>query len=280
MAERAVRVDAKRARDDSSSSSSGSSDSSSEEAAARKRKQHRADKDKDRGERKEKKKSGKDKRRGSSSKKDKKHRKRSDKERKEKRRKSDKAERRDEAQPRTGNLMSSWGKYGIVRDDQPDGSRYEHEFQAWMSDVKGLGAAGVARWELDEYWKTFCEDFNTGTLPGKKYYDLRKWTAEQARDGPSRRQERTSFDDEEEMRRERAEGARRREQQVTKETLVRMGATNAIENMRAQEIAKQQMVHAWKTGDVGKAEEMLKKFQPETVEEKWARLKKEARALG
>lgn len=272
----------KRGRDGSSSSSGSTSSSSSSEEAERKHKHRRHEserRDKDKGERKEKKhKSNKDKdKRRSSSKKDKKHKKRSDKEKK--KRKSDKAERRDE-QPRTGNLMGSWGKYGIIRDDAPEGSRYEPEFQAWMSEVKGLGAAGVAKWELEEYWKTFCEDFNTGTLPDKKYYDLRKWTAEQARDAPSRKQERTVFDDEEEMRRERAEMARKREQEVTKETLLRMGATNAIENMRAQELAKQRMVHAWKTGDVGKAEEMLKLFQPETVEEKWARLKKEARALG
>ncbi|KAG8467448.1 hypothetical protein KFE25_000764 [Diacronema lutheri] len=272
--------------DESSSSSSTSSSSSGEEARRHKRSRHEHER-RDKEERKEKKrrsgkakdKGDKDKRRGSSKKSGKKHKKHSDKEKKEKKRKSDKAERRDET-PHTGNLMTSWGKYGVIKDDQPEGSRYEHEFQAWLSDVKGLGAAGLAKWELEEHWKTFREDFNTCTLPDKKYYDLRKWTAAQAREAPLRKVERTVFDDEEELRRQRAESAKRREQEVSRDTLVRMGATNAIENMRAQELAKMQMQHAWRTGDVGRAEEMLKRMQPETVEEKWARLKKEARALG
>jgi hypothetical protein len=254
----------KREHDSSSSSSSDSSSSSAEARASKrhkhhKRSKHKSDKDKKRSSSKKERK--RDKRHGS-----KKHKKRAD---------SDKAER----EPRTGNLMSSWGKYGVIRDEQAEGSRYEPEFQAWLSDVKSIGAAALARWELDEHWKTFCEDFNTGTLPGKKYYDLRKWAAKQARDEPER-VERTAFDDEEQIRRQRLEESRQREQQVSKDTLLRMGATNAIEDMRKQELAKMQMQHAWRTGDTQRAEEMLKKFQPETVEEKWARLKAEARALG
>jgi hypothetical protein len=260
---------AKRDRDSSSSSSSSdsSSSSSSEERRVSKHKHHRREKE----ERKEKKR--KSEKRKSEKRASKKDKKRKDSKRKDK--KSDKHK----TEPRTGNLMGSWGKYGIVRDENPEGSRYEPEFQAWMADVKGIGAAAVAKWELEEYWKTFREDFNTGTMPDEKYYDLRKWTAKQSSDGP-KRAERVAFNDEEDIRRQRVEESRRREQEVSRDTLVRMGATNAIEGMRAQELAKMQMQHAWRTGDNQKAEELLKKFQPETVEEKWARLKAEARALG
>ncbi|KAJ1619486.1 hypothetical protein T492DRAFT_581591, partial [Pavlovales sp. CCMP2436] len=162
-----------------------------------------------------------------------------------------------------------WGKYGVIKDDAPEGSKYELEFSSWMSEVTGIGAAALAKWELEEYWKTFCEDFNTGTLPSKKYYDLRKWSAKQARDGVLKPVERTAFNDEDDIRRGRLEESKVREQQVSKETLLRMGATNAIEDMRAQELAKLQMQHAWKTGDVKRAEEMLKKFEPDTEEDKW-----------
>lgn len=260
---------AKRDRDSSSGSSSSdtSSSSSSEERRASKHKHHRREKD-DRKEKKHK----------SEKRKSEKRQSKKDKKRKDAKHKDKKADKR-KAEPRTGNLTESWGKYGIVRDDNPEGSRYEPEFQAWMLDVKGIGAASLAKWELEEHWKTFCEDFNTGTMPDKKYYDLRKWMAKQSRDGPQR-EERTAFNDEEDIRRQRVEAARRREQEVSRDTLMRMGATNAIEGMRAQELAKMQMQHAWRTGDNQKAEELLKKFQPETNEEKWARLKAEARALG
>lgn len=262
-----------RERSSSPSSSDTSSSSSSEERRASKHKHHRREKDDDRKEKKHKSEKRKsDPKRPSKKEKKRKSDKHKDKHKAEKR-KSDKSE------PRTGNLTESWGKYGVVRDDNPEGSRYEPEFQAWMMDVKGIGAASLAKWELEEHWKTFCEDFNTGTMPDKKYYDLRAWMAKQSRDGPQR-EERTAFNDEEDIRRQRVEAARRREQEVSRDTLLRMGATNAIEGMRAQELAKMQMQHAWRTGDNQKAEELLKKFQPETNEEKWARLKAEARALG
>mmetsp|Transcript_10429 Transcript_10429/g.25078 ORF Transcript_10429/g.25078 Transcript_10429/m.25078 type:complete len:276 (-) Transcript_10429:382-1209(-) len=179
-----------------------------------------------------------------------------------------------------GNLMGSWGKYGVVRDEKPEGSRYETEFNAWMQEVQGVGAAALAQWEVMEHWKTFCEDFNTGTLPDKKYYDMRKWLLTQREAQPGQEAERTSFDDEAEIRRRRAEQQKAKEQAISRETLMRMGATNAIQNMREQELAKQQMQHAWRTGDNKRAEEMLKRFEPETDKEKWQRLKAEARALG
>jgi len=285
----------KRGREESSSSSSGSSDDDSEGSReGEPRGRHRDASDSDSGNRrnKEKRSSKKEKRsrkREKESRKEKGHKKEKKAKRsKEKRHKKDKDKKAKDKERLGGgsssgarNLNGSWGKYGIIKDERPDVSRYEGEFQAWLDEVKGLGAAGLPRWEIEEHWKTFVEDFNTGTLPDKKYYDLSKWASkEAARRKATGEDERTTFDDEEALRRARAEEARRREQEVSRETLLRMGATNAIEDMRAQEMAKLQMQHAWRTGDNAKAEELLKKFAPETNEDKWRALKAEARALG
>lgn len=41
-----------------------------------------------------------------------------------------------------------------------------------MVEVKKIDPEGLAKWEERDTWLTFMEDFNTGTLPHRKYYDL------------------------------------------------------------------------------------------------------------
>lgn len=279
----------KRRRDESSSDSSSTSGGDSEARDDERRGKHRDGSDSDGSRRRKEKHSSKKDKRSRRHERDSKKEKSRGKEKKAKRSKDKRHKKEKKGKDKhqggsssgAGNLMGSWGKYGIIKDDRPDLSRYEDEFQAWMSDVKGIGAAGLPRWELEEHWKTFVEDFNTGTLPDKKYYDLKKWMVKEAeRRKATGEDERTTFDDEEALRRERAEAARRREQEVSRDTLLRMGAANTIEDMRAQEMARLEMQHAWRTGDNAKAEELLKKFAPETNDEKWRQLKAEARALG
>jgi hypothetical protein len=50
------------------------------------------------------------------------------------------------------------------------------EFNAWAREVKRVEPPG-AKGELEALFADFCEDFNTCTLPGEKYYDLRAWEA-------------------------------------------------------------------------------------------------------
>ena len=50
-------------------------------------------------------------------------------------------------------------------------AKYE-EFNLWMVEVKQVDPESLAKWEERDAWLTFMEDFNTGTLPHRKYYDL------------------------------------------------------------------------------------------------------------
>ena len=64
-------------------------------------------------------------------------------------------------------------KYGIIK----DGDMYEkqEEFLAWLTEVKGVSQEACGQREMKEHFSTFCEDYNTATLPSEKYYNLKAW---------------------------------------------------------------------------------------------------------
>ena len=48
-----------------------------------------------------------------------------------------------------------------------------------MEEVKGVPSFSGPKWELQEYYKEYMEDFNTATLPHIKYYNYDKWETEE-----------------------------------------------------------------------------------------------------
>ncbi len=46
-----------------------------------------------------------------------------------------------------------------------------------MSEIKGINVveSNIPKFELKQYWEDYREDFNTATLPHKKYYNYDKW---------------------------------------------------------------------------------------------------------
>ena len=57
----------------------------------------------------------------------------------------------------------------------------------WLPTPSLLAAQGVVyehcgQREIKEHFDSFCEDYNTATMPSKKYYDIQAWhAAEQAK---------------------------------------------------------------------------------------------------
>lgn len=89
-------------------------------------------------------------------------------------------------------MSARFGRYGIVRESDLDAKR--PEFLVWAHEVKGLHIDNLPRKEEQELFKTFMEDYNTATLPHKKYYDLAKYEEEQRakkarRDGDAKHEE-------------------------------------------------------------------------------------------
>ena len=71
-----------------------------------------------------------------------------------------------------------YGKYGIIRESDL-GSKIS-EFQQWATEVKKVNIEALAKWEEKELFAEFMEDYNTGTLPHRKYYDLMIYAQQQA----------------------------------------------------------------------------------------------------
>ena len=71
-----------------------------------------------------------------------------------------------------------YGKYGIIRES--DLASKISEFQQWATEVKRVDIEALAKWEEKELFAEFMEDYNTGTLPHRKYYDLMAYAQQQA----------------------------------------------------------------------------------------------------
>ena len=71
-----------------------------------------------------------------------------------------------------------YGKYGIIRES--DLASKISEFQQWATEVKRVNIEALAKWEEKELFAEFMEDYNTGTLPHRKYYDLMAYAQQQA----------------------------------------------------------------------------------------------------
>ncbi|KAJ1655367.1 hypothetical protein IWQ61_004874 [Dispira simplex] len=81
---------------------------------------------------------------------------------------------------------NQWGQYGILY--ETDIYTKEEDFGLWLFEVKKIRPEEITNAESKRHFREYMEDYNTATLPHPKYYDVKKWEAEQhAR--PSRRAE-------------------------------------------------------------------------------------------
>eukprot|EP00697_Spironema_sp_BW2_P006242 gnl/Spiro4/18736_TR10013_c0_g1_i1.p1 gnl/Spiro4/18736_TR10013_c0_g1~~gnl/Spiro4/18736_TR10013_c0_g1_i1.p1 ORF type:complete len:211 (+),score=52.61 gnl/Spiro4/18736_TR10013_c0_g1_i1:29-634(+) len=168
------------------------------EHQAEERKRPRDDKHKDPGKHKDKKR--------------KKHHKESSKKHKGKKEKKEKKDKKAKKVKPLNQLQ--FGKYGVLTGEQ-DHFKVADEFHAWIREVKMLNEEILPPFEKKKLWVDFMEDFNTATMPSKKYYNLEAWEArrrqkEARRSAKGRGKERTTFNDEEDRRKEVREAAQRR----------------------------------------------------------------------
>jgi FKBP-type peptidyl-prolyl cis-trans isomerase len=257
--------------DSDTHSSSGSSSSSSSESshAARKRRK-----------REKREKRHKEKKRREKKHRSHKHRHGKHKKEKHKKHRSDKGEKRKKEKRKktaAAPAKATWGKNGVLR----EGDMYtkQEEFFAWLGEVKGVPYEQLGQREVKEYFSSYCEDYNTSTLPSDKYIDMRKWhAAEQRRiatEGAAAVEqeglaERTTFDDEGDRARELARQRAARSSDVTKVMMNAMrtsGPDGLVADMRAQEADKHRMRAAYQTGDTAKARDMIQKLDPKYVSE-------------
>lgn len=75
-------------------------------------------------------------------------------------------------------LTQQYGKYGVIR--ETDIYTKRAEFQMWATDVQKVDIELLPKGEEKELFRSFMEDFNTGTLPHRKYYNVDAYEAEKA----------------------------------------------------------------------------------------------------
>merc|ERR1712039_1012508 len=111
----------------------------------------------------------KDKKKDKKKKKDSKKKKKKDKKDKDKKKKKKK----DKTNANREAVSNQFGKYGVIKGE--DFFNKKPEFLCWASEVKKENTDEMGQMKMRELFKEFIEDYNTATMPNKKYYNLNAW---------------------------------------------------------------------------------------------------------
>jgi len=187
-------------------------------------------------------------------------------------RKKEKRIRKEEERERTKKMHGfddQFGRFGICKAEDMWSKR--PEFAAWLLEVKKVDIEHLASWEEKEHFKTYMEDFNTATLPHRKYYNLDKYHAEKQAKAEKKgvkykAREMTTFNDEEARRREiEAERMRAREQAVAnlKGAMQSKEGQRLVQDIKRQEELKLKQDMLFKTGNVEEAKKLAELLKPD-----------------
>jgi hypothetical protein len=216
----------------------------------------------------------------SDSKRNRKHRHDSSKEKKkskERRRRRDRAKVKDPIQDsdrRRGGTakrhsIQEYGKHGIIRETDMYSKR--PEFMLWAMDVKHVDVEAIPnKFEERELFRTYIEDYNTGTLPHRKYYDLEAYERHKATrkatkglDSDLVGGEIRMLDDEAERRRELLQERQKQQAERLRAAYEELQTTDKAEAMRQQELLRAKMALAYRTGDQKEAQRLAERLKPD-----------------
>ncbi|GJN92103.1 hypothetical protein Rhopal_005132-T1 [Rhodotorula paludigena] len=96
-----------------------------------------------------------------------------DRRRRREEKKERKARREEKRRAKKGLKTVEWGKHGILT--EADLYTKGDEFSAWLIGEKHINPGVISKQKEKEIFREFMEDYNTGTLPNEKYYDLKKY---------------------------------------------------------------------------------------------------------
>jgi hypothetical protein len=154
----------------------------------------------------------------------------------------------------------SFGKYGVIKKE--DFHKKQRSFEVWMEEVKKVPSFSGPKWELQEYYKEYMEDYNTATFPHKKYYDYDKWEMEEYEKQKRSTAAAANVSNEGVHLRELHEAAKRKKDAEL--GLVRtLMNKEKIEEMKRKQQLQSEMAHAFKTGDRATYLRIKKRLEPE-----------------
>ncbi|KAL3925804.1 MAG: hypothetical protein SGILL_000152 [Bacillariaceae sp.] len=137
----------------------------------------------------------------------------------------------------------------------------QRTFEIWLEEVKKLPGFNGPKWEVQNYFKEYAEDFNTATLPHIKYYDYDKWEMEEYQkqksqaetsEGASAKEALFLREQQEKVKSKRAEGF-----DLIKTTMNK----DKMEEMKRQKQLHSEMTHAFKMGDQERYLQLKKRLE-------------------
>ncbi|GAQ84891.1 hypothetical protein KFL_002110090 [Klebsormidium nitens] len=165
----------------------------------------------------------------------------------------------------SGAVTDRYGKYGLIR--EVDMWNKRPEFGAWLSEVKHINIETLPNREERELFKDFMEDYNTATLPSKKYYNIElhhrnKVAKMHARGQQVVQAEKVVFDDEAEKRVElqRQRDLKKEEDyQAYKASM----AAGMAQDMREQDHLRNEMQYQYRLGNMEAVDTIKRRLAPE-----------------
>ena len=139
------------------------------------------------------------------------------------------------------------------------------EFEAWCREVKRLGELPPTNHAMMDLFDTFCEDYNTVTLP-EKYYNLGAWEEKQrikAAKKAAKQQARSGVDvamDEKILADKKRMERKRQEINELHAKLVHVDREKA-EAMREQDMLRRRIKFLYDTGEVEEARRLQEKLR-------------------
>merc|ERR1719247_2884932 len=79
-------------------------------------------------------------------------------------------------QTNMGASSNQFGKYGVIKVE--DFFNKKPEFLLWAMEVKKVNTDAMGQMQMRDLFKEYVEDYNTATMPTKKYYNLQNWDSE------------------------------------------------------------------------------------------------------
>ena len=130
----------------------------------------------------------------------------------------------------------------------------QRSFEMWAEQVKNM-VGRTSTHEEAKLWEEYREDFNTATLPHKKYYNYDQWELEEYQ----KRGANGGVDAEDEARLER----QRTKAEAERALLLATMNSGKIQDMRRQAELRTQMQAAFKMGDMETYQKIKDKLEAE-----------------
>jgi hypothetical protein len=159
-----------------------------------------------------------------------------------------------------------FGQFGILK--ASDMGKMQRSFEIWLSEVHGvhISSSNIPKYELQQYFDTYREDFNTATLPHIKYYNYDLWELEEhnrlrQKEAKQLSNSSTALEDERNHAKKLQVLAKQREQAAMHLVAASMNSSK-VTAMQHQKQLQAQMQVAFKLGDSEAYRKLKEKLQP------------------